>query len=203
MKRYFKRPTAILVEFLPRILFFWPLFGYLIALMFVKWANYGAVFEERNPSNFKIITSIHSKHLRCLGPYQSDCAPSILITFINMMLLQYGEDKTTPPVDSCETVFFYSGQKELQIAFLLIAVISVPVLLFGTPILFCYTHKKKGVVRTKLYFYEIRSCVTYLPQNEPSGSSSNESLAHARKLFHFISKIFTCLIRCVENRKFK
>ena len=122
-----------------------------------------------------MITSIHSKHLRCLGPYQSDCAPSILITFINMMLLQYGEDKTTPPVDSCETVFFYSGQQQLQIAFLLIAVISVPVLLFGTPILFCYTHKKKGVVRTKLYFYEIRSCVTYLPQNEPSGSSSNES----------------------------
>jgi hypothetical protein len=48
MNRYFKRRLAILVEFLPRILFFWPLFGYMMSLMFLKWVKYGANKEDRN-----------------------------------------------------------------------------------------------------------------------------------------------------------
>ena len=38
---------------------------------------------------------------------KSDCAPSILITFINMMLLAYGDDKKVLPNPECETVFMY------------------------------------------------------------------------------------------------
>lgn len=37
---YFKQYSKILVEFLPRIIFFWPLFGYLMSLMIVKWIVY-------------------------------------------------------------------------------------------------------------------------------------------------------------------
>ena len=66
-----------------------------------------------------------------------------------MMLLQYGEDKTTPLDPTCETVFFFEGQKTLQIAFLIIAVLSVPVLLFGTPIIFSITSKKKRKLRVR------------------------------------------------------
>ncbi|XP_045028885.1 LOW QUALITY PROTEIN: V-type proton ATPase 116 kDa subunit a1-like [Daphnia magna] len=118
---YFKRRVSILLEFLPRILFFWPLFGYMMSLMFLKWVKYGANKEERE--------------------LKSDCAPSILITFINMMLLSYSEEKTRPPNEECKTVFMFGDdegvtQKTLQIAFVLIAVLSVPVLLFGTPIQF-------------------------------------------------------------------
>lgn len=47
-------------------------------------------------------------HFRILlAELQSDCAPSILITFINMMLLSYGEDKKVPPSPHCKTVFMY------------------------------------------------------------------------------------------------
>jgi len=123
---YFKQYSKILVEFLPRILFFWPLFGYLMFLMFYKWVLYGGTFDER--------------------PYQSDCAPSILLTFINMMLLQYGPAKITPTDPTCgKTNFFFEEfQKTMQIAFVLIALLSVPVLLFGSPIIYkIKTNKKK------------------------------------------------------------
>lgn len=49
---------------------------------------------------------------------QSDCAPSILITFINMMLLSYGEDKTKPPNEECKTVFMYGDiEGNTQVSF--------------------------------------------------------------------------------------
>jgi len=123
---YQKRYSAILVEFLPRIVFFWPLFGYLISLMFLKWINYGPFLE---------------------GMYQSSCAPSILITFINMMLLQYGPDKVNPTDPNCQTLFFYDGQKTVQIIFLLVALLSIPVLLLGTPMIFKFTHKEHNKKR--------------------------------------------------------
>jgi len=119
---YFKKWGKIFVEFLPRMLFFWPLFGYLMTLMFIKWIQYGPSAERK---------------------YQTDCAPSILITFINMCMLSYSEAKTKPPVPECETVFFFEGQKTVQMVFLLIAVLAVPVLLFGTPVLFLIERRNK------------------------------------------------------------
>ena len=78
--------------------------------------------------------------------YQSSCAPSILITFINMMLLQYGPDKVNPTDPNCQTLFFYDGQKTVQIIFLLVALLSIPVLLLGTPMIFKFTHKEHNKV---------------------------------------------------------
>lgn len=49
---------AILFEFVPRILFFWPLFGYMMSLMFLKWIKYGANKEERkyySPMYFYVV----------------------------------------------------------------------------------------------------------------------------------------------------
>lgn len=42
---------------------------------------------------------------------KSDCAPSILITFINMMLLSYSEEKTRPPNEECKTVFMFGDDE--------------------------------------------------------------------------------------------
>lgn len=170
--RYFKRRLSILLEFVPRILFFWPLFGYLMSLMFLKWIKYGANKEERKKSCQKLLFIFDLTRVSLRGQtgmLQSDCAPSILITFINMMLFGYGEDKTKPPNEECETVFMYGDlegntqvnclvnvsnitlpklffcfvtQKSIQIAFVLIAILSVPVLLFGTPIEFRIKQKR-------------------------------------------------------------
>ena len=58
------------------------------------------------------------------------CAPSILITFISMVLFKY--DKGA--LDGCE-VFMFGGQEGLQKFLVIMAVLCVPVLLLGKPIL--------------------------------------------------------------------
>lgn len=45
--RYFNRGYAILLEFVPQIIFLMFLFGYLCLLMFIKWTKYYAGAEER------------------------------------------------------------------------------------------------------------------------------------------------------------
>ena len=63
-RRFFSRPMNIYCEFIPQITFLTGLFGYLILLVFHKWTWYGPGGDAAS------------------GPA---CAPSILITFINMV----------------------------------------------------------------------------------------------------------------------
>ena len=74
-----------------------------------------------------------------------------------MMLLQYGPAKITPTDPTCgKTNFFFEEfQKTMQIAFVLIALLSVPVLLFGSPIIYkIKTNKKKKV---RLFHFHLTS----------------------------------------------
>jgi len=107
--RYFNRGYAILLEFVPQIIFLMFLFGYLCLLMFIKWTKYYAGAEEQ-----------------ALTP---GCAPSILITFIGMMLMKYDKE----PLPGCETVYMFGGQEGLQKFMVVIALLCVPVLLLGKP----------------------------------------------------------------------
>ena len=58
---YRRQYHAILLEFLPQIIFLIFLFGYLITMIFIKWAKYGANYD---------------------GMWSEHCAPNLLITFI-------------------------------------------------------------------------------------------------------------------------
>jgi len=107
--RYFNRRYAIFLEFLPQIIFLLFLFGYLCLLMFIKWTKYYAGAEDQ-----------------ALTP---GCAPSILITFIGMVLFKYDKE----PLKGCETVYMFGGQEGLQKFMVVIAVLCVPVLLLGKP----------------------------------------------------------------------
>ncbi|XP_046461917.1 V-type proton ATPase 116 kDa subunit a1-like isoform X3 [Daphnia pulex] len=109
--RFFGRNMNILVEFVPQIIFLIFLFGYLCILMFIKWTKYYAGAEDQ-----------------ALTP---GCAPSILITFIGMVLFKYD----TVALDGCEN-YMYPGQETLQKVMIITAVLVVPILLFGKPILF-------------------------------------------------------------------
>lgn len=80
-----RKPINIYTEFIPQILFLCCLFGYLALLMFIKWAKY---YANADPANFGL---------------SERCAPSILITFINMVLFRGNEGE-----QGCDP-YLYSG----------------------------------------------------------------------------------------------
>lgn len=67
--RFFRNYISLIFEFIPQMIFLVGMFGWLCVMVFIKWIMYGAgpeFSEERG----------------------SFCAPSVLITFINMVLLK-------------------------------------------------------------------------------------------------------------------
>ncbi|XP_074527282.1 V-type proton ATPase 116 kDa subunit a [Halichoeres trimaculatus] len=101
---YFRKKYNLYLVFLPELLFLLCLFGYLAFMIFYKWLVFSAKDATR--------------------------APSILIHFINMFLMQ--GDAVQP---------LYPGQTGLQIFLMVIAVLSVPVLLLGKPVYLYWLHK--------------------------------------------------------------
>jgi len=63
------------------------------------------------------------------------CAPSVLIYFINMMLLS-----ETKPIGPCDA-YMFKGQGDLQLYFVIIAVLCIPVMLFGKPLYIKFSRK--------------------------------------------------------------
>lgn len=118
---YFKRAVNILCEFIPQVLFMVFLFFYLCVLMFHKWIWYGANIKDKK--------------------YDEHCAPSILISFINMVLFKYGEDEK-----GCDP-FMFPGQKTLQQIFVVVAVICVPWMLLIKPFVLQSEAKKKQALQ--------------------------------------------------------
>uniref|UniRef100_A0A3Q2FJY5 V-type proton ATPase subunit a n=1 Tax=Cyprinodon variegatus TaxID=28743 RepID=A0A3Q2FJY5_CYPVA len=111
---HFRQKFSVYLLFLPELLFLLCLFGYLVFMILYKWL----AFSARNSSQ----------------------APSILIHFINMFVMQ-GKDITP----------LYLGQTGLQIFLLLIAVMSVPVLLLGKPLYLYWQHRGgKGLRRRRV-----------------------------------------------------
>lgn len=94
---HFRKKHNVYLVFLPELLFLLCLFGYLVFMILYKWL----VFSAKD----------------------SRLAPSILIHFINMFLMQ--SDAVQP---------LYPGQTGLQVFLVVLAVLSVPVLLVGKPI---------------------------------------------------------------------
>ncbi|XP_061395109.1 V-type proton ATPase 116 kDa subunit a1-like [Musca vetustissima] len=114
---YFKRYANILLEFLPQMIFLLLLFGYMVFMMFYKWVKY-------------------SPHSEVLADTPG-CAPSVLIMFINMVLFKSSE--VSP---GCDPNMF-AGQTELEMIFVIVAVICIPWMLIGKPLYIKYTRKHK------------------------------------------------------------
>ncbi|XP_055906182.1 V-type proton ATPase 116 kDa subunit a 1-like isoform X2 [Eupeodes corollae] len=114
---HFRRWGAILMEFIPQVLFLVLLFGYMVFMMFFKWVKYNARTEVLADT--------------------PGCAPSVLIMFIDMMLF-----KSTPPLDGCKQHMF-DGQKLMQLSFVAVGLLCIPWMLFTKP-LFIYIRRKKN-----------------------------------------------------------
>ncbi|GAB6031884.1 hypothetical protein CHUAL_010280 [Chamberlinius hualienensis] len=102
--RYFKNQINIFCEFIPQVIFMMAIFGYLLILIFWKWTAYTSV--------------------------NAGCAPSLLITLINMFLMKYADPATNP---ACYNLPFYGGQQGLQTFLVVIAVICIPWMLLIKP----------------------------------------------------------------------
>lgn len=114
---YFKRRLSIICEFIPQIVFLTFLFFYMTLLMFIKWIKYA-------PDN---------------GPQQGPfCAPSVLITFINMVLFKPGN-----PPSSCDSEYMFMGQGALQKLLVVLALLCVPWMLLAKPIMMMRERKAK------------------------------------------------------------
>uniref|UniRef100_A0A6M2DUZ0 V-type proton ATPase subunit a n=1 Tax=Xenopsylla cheopis TaxID=163159 RepID=A0A6M2DUZ0_XENCH len=119
---YFKNKLSILCEFIPQIIFLTFLFFYMVLLMFIKWVTY---FPTDNP------------HDKGVSP---QCAPSILITFINMVLF-----KPSVAPTGCSS-YMYSGQSGLQKLLVVLALLCVPWMLFSKPVYIMQMRKKQALL---------------------------------------------------------
>ncbi|XP_043589853.1 V-type proton ATPase 116 kDa subunit a1 isoform X2 [Bombus pyrosoma] len=117
---YFRRQLSIICEFVPQIIFLVFLFLYMVLLMFIKWISYGPNSDNTDPAH---------------GPF---CAPSVLITFINMVLFKPG----TAPAKECSP-WMYSGQSGFQSFLVVIAVLCIPWMLLAKPVSMMYNRKKQ------------------------------------------------------------
>lgn len=107
---YFKKPINIVCEFIPQVIFLMSIFGYMNLLIISKWLS----FDSRD----------------------SSCAPSILITLINMFLMKY-------PDQPCFLAPFYSGQKFFQVCLVLLAMACIPWMLVLKPFMIKKQHDAK------------------------------------------------------------
>merc|ERR1740128_419306 len=109
--KYFAKSVNIYCEFIPQITFLSCMFGYMALLMFHKWTAFVAGGFEDSPLTTE------------------RCAPSILITFINMVLFKDNE----PDSPECEE-YMFAGQWFLQRLLLFIALVCVPWMLLAKPL---------------------------------------------------------------------
>lgn len=122
----FKRKSDILLQFIPQIVFLCCIFLWMVIMIFIKWFKYAA--DIGLPA--KLGTS---------------CAPSVLIFFINMMLQKEQEapdEGLGHTGDQKCDAYMFDFQPTLQVILVLIAVIMIPIMLFGKPLHFKMTHGK-------------------------------------------------------------
>lgn len=141
--QFFRRRINVICEFIPQIIFMTFLFFYLCILIFHKWVNYSAIAGKitwllnnlmfMNEPIFQRYKTVIFKTISDKDPdllqEGAHCAPSVLITFINMVLF-----KTTEKVGDCEP-YMYGGQNGFQRFLVVIAVLCVPWMLCAKPYL--------------------------------------------------------------------
>uniref|UniRef100_A0A8C5BMA3 V-type proton ATPase subunit a n=1 Tax=Gadus morhua TaxID=8049 RepID=A0A8C5BMA3_GADMO len=131
---HFRQRYNVYLVFLPELLFLLCLFGYLVFMILYKWLAFGAP--------------------------DSRTAPSILIHFINMFLMQ---DADVSPL--------YPGQVGLQVFLVCVAVMSVPVLLLGKPLFFYWLYRGgKGLRRHRVSLRCVQPLISYLLSPEEDGA---------------------------------
>lgn len=117
--RNFGNKLAVYTEFIPQMIFLLFLFFYMTMLMFMKWVKFSAEND---------------------GAFSVHCAPSILITFINMVLFK----SPVEPEGDCSP-YMFAGQSWIQKLLVIVALLCVPVMLLAKPIIIMQERKKAAL----------------------------------------------------------
>jgi V-type H+-transporting ATPase subunit a len=122
---YFEDYISIAFEFIPRLIFLLCTFGYMVFMIIYKWTiNYCTEYYE--PGVPTECTKISQ-------------APNLIQTMINMFLSPGSLPDSVPEL--------YPGQAMVQLALLLIAVFSIPVMLCVKP---CVLHSRRKKLKASL-----------------------------------------------------
>lgn len=113
---YFKKPYNIFFEFIPQTIFMMSTFGYMVILIFYKWC-----IDWRGNGAPKTLDGTG--------------APSIL----NLMIEMFLSPKMTPQ----SMYHLYGPQGYIQIVLIILAVISVPIMLFAKPLMLRRDHQNE------------------------------------------------------------
>ncbi|XP_058877488.1 V-type proton ATPase 116 kDa subunit a 3-like [Acipenser ruthenus] len=105
------------------------------------------------------------------GPHNSQTAPSILIHFINMFLFS----------TSAENTELYTGQHIVQMVLVILALCSVPVLLFGKPLYLFLNHMLNSRIKSSsssdrrpLLSQDGEGCINAVEGDVEEGGSAEE-----------------------------
>lgn len=173
---FFKSNIEIFTVFIPQLLFMLCIFVYLCLQVIVKWITFsateGIIFGRVYPG--------------------SHCAPSLLIGLINMFMFKDREEgfvNMSKPIGqegghmqyqeypNCYLGQWYPGQSTVEAILVIIAVICVPIMLFGKPIHHMMQQKKaktrdldKMIVRVNMEIEETEILTT---QNNAKGEKSS------------------------------
>ncbi|XP_003974948.1 V-type proton ATPase 116 kDa subunit a [Takifugu rubripes] len=166
---HFRKRHHLFLVFLPELLFLLCLFGYLVFMIMYKWL----VFSAKD-----------SRH-----------APSVLIHFINMFLMQ---GRGMQPL--------YPGQNGLQIFLVVIAVLSVPVLFLGKPLYLYWLHNGNQHLRMYRGYERVRhdsdeELFLLSAHNMEEGSSHSDlssSGDHEPENFNFADELLHQAIHGIE-----
>jgi V-type H+-transporting ATPase subunit a len=120
---YFNQKLDLFFECIPQLLLLLSLFGYLSALIFIKWAYPFYSLTTRNEA-----------------PVLAD-APLLLTVMIFMFLSPASAPPAQNPKVFGDTFLLYKGQVQIQIVLLIVAFLCVPTMLLVKPLVLKYTHK--------------------------------------------------------------
>jgi V-type H+-transporting ATPase subunit a len=127
---YFKNWMDIWGEFVPRLIFLWCIFGYLCAIIFLKW---GTDYATQNVWNIQWKKeNNHSHDPLVRGPYLGTSDAPVLLNELIFMVLPGGKPD-----------LLYPNQHIVQYILVAVAVIMIPVMACLKPCHFRYCKTKK------------------------------------------------------------
>jgi V-type H+-transporting ATPase subunit a len=134
---HFRKPEDVLFEFLPQIIFMLSIFGYLCFIIIYKWFIPYYMNDQMtkglppNPGPCANITV--PVNVTCIPP-GTQCAPRLLNVLIYMFLA---------PTDPCQSKDLFPDQLNVQLALVVLAIVSIPTMLVFKPLVLRWRAKRQ------------------------------------------------------------